>query len=59
MYIIPISQKNVVEMSGEVVNKSLEGVSTEDITHLIYCHELLNLPQPITVAMNIKNKEFI
>ncbi|PEV50779.1 hypothetical protein COK37_20855 [Bacillus thuringiensis] len=56
MYIIPISQKNVVEMSGEVVNKSLEGVSTEDITHLIYCHELLNLPQPITVAMNIKKQ---
>ncbi|CAM4262449.1 hypothetical protein BAMA_04620 [Bacillus manliponensis] len=56
MYIIPVSQRNVVEMSGDVVNKSLEGLSTGDITHLVYCHELLNLPQPITVAMNIKKQ---
>lgn len=56
MYIIPVSQRNIVEMSGDVVNKSLKGLPTEDIKHLIYCHELLNLPQPITVAMNIKKQ---
>ncbi|MED1287405.1 hypothetical protein [Bacillus mycoides] len=54
MYTIPISDNNIAEMSGDVVRKSLNGKSKENIKHLVYCHEFLNLPQPITVAMNIK-----